>query len=163
MTKKNTSTPPKMTATKKKNGKSGSKCQKKTKSVQRHHFVGVRIISVVFHRIERVFFIVDGLFVGVIVFVVVCCIQDVISFVNDIEHQEKTRLRQPGQPESTQEEGPHIKSMMKQEPKLAAYNVDGFNSTSTKNECLKHPSNKNLPVTQEGQLTFLLDKYHYQR
>ncbi len=48
---------------------------------------------------------------------------------------------------------------MKQEPKLAAYNIDWFKSTSTKNECLKHTSNKNLPVTQEGQLTFLLDKY----
>ncbi len=52
-----------------------------------------------------------------------------------------------------------IKSMMKQEPKLAAYDVDWFNSTSTKNKCLKHTSDKNLPVTQEGQLTFLLDKY----
>jgi hypothetical protein len=30
---------------------------------------------------------------------------------------------------------------------------------STKNECLKHTSNKNLSVTQEGQLTFPLDKY----
>jgi hypothetical protein len=49
--------------------------------------------------------------------------------------------------------------MMKQEPKLAAYDGDWFNSTSTKNKCLKHTSNKNLPVTQEGQLTFLLDKY----
>jgi hypothetical protein len=53
----------------------------------------------------------------------------------------------------------HIKSMMKQEPKLAAYNINWFNSTSTKNKCLTHTSNKNLPVTQEGQLTFLLDKY----
>jgi hypothetical protein len=52
-----------------------------------------------------------------------------------------------------------IKSMMKQEPKLATYDVDWFNSTSTKNKCLKHTSDKNLPVTQEGQLTFLLDKY----
>jgi hypothetical protein len=48
---------------------------------------------------------------------------------------------------------------MKQKPKLAAYNIDWFNSTSTKNKCLKHTSDKNLPVTQEGQLTFLLDKY----
>jgi hypothetical protein len=46
-----------------------------------------------------------------------------------------------------------------QEPKLAAYNVDWFDSTSTKNKCLKHTSNMNLPVTQEGQLTFLLGKY----
>jgi hypothetical protein len=106
MTKKNTSTQPKMTATKKKNGKSGSKCKKKTESVQRHRFVGAQIVSVVFHRIEHVFSIVDGLFVGVISAVIFCCIQDVISFVDDIKHQEKTCLRQPGQPESTQEEGP---------------------------------------------------------
>jgi hypothetical protein len=52
-----------------------------------------------------------------------------------------------------------IESMMKQEPKLAAYDVDWFNSMSTKNECLKYTSDKNLPVTQEEQLTFLLDKY----
>jgi hypothetical protein len=50
-------------------------------------------------------------------------------------------------------------SLKKQEPKLAAYEVAWFNSTSTKNKCLKHISNKNLPVTQEGQLTFLLNKY----
>jgi hypothetical protein len=49
--------------------------------------------------------------------------------------------------------------MMKQEPKLAAYNIDWLNSMSTKNKCLKHTSDKNLPVTQEGQLAFLLDKY----
>ncbi len=46
-----------------------------------------------------------------------------------------------------------------QEPKLAAYDIDCFNSTSTTNKCLKHTSSKNLPVTQEGQLTFLLSKY----
>jgi hypothetical protein len=52
-----------------------------------------------------------------------------------------------------------IESMMKQEPKLAAFDVDWFNSTSTKIECLKHTSDKNLPVTQEGQLNFSLEKY----
>jgi hypothetical protein len=46
-----------------------------------------------------------------------------------------------------------------QEQKLAAYKVDWFNFTSTKNECLKHTSKNNLPVTQEGQITFLLYKY----
>jgi hypothetical protein len=30
---------------------------------------------------------------------------------------------------------------------------------STRNKCLKHTSNKSVPVTQEGQLTFLLNKY----
>jgi hypothetical protein len=46
-----------------------------------------------------------------------------------------------------------------QDPKLAAYEVDWFNSISTKNKCLKHTSKNNLPVTQEGQITFLLNKY----
>ncbi len=45
------------------------------------------------------------------------------------------------------------------EPKLAAYDIDRFNSTSTQNECLKHTSSINLPSTQEEQLTFLLSKY----
>jgi hypothetical protein len=52
-----------------------------------------------------------------------------------------------------------IKSMMNEEPKLVAYNVDWFNSTLTKNKCFKHTSEKNLPVSQEGQLTILLGKY----
>jgi hypothetical protein len=46
-----------------------------------------------------------------------------------------------------------------QEPKLAAYDVDWFDSSATKNECLKHVHIKNLPDTQEGQLTFLLGKF----
>jgi hypothetical protein len=46
----------------------------------------------------------------------------------------------------------HIKSMMNEEPKLAAYNVDWFDSALTKNKCLKHTSEKNLPVSQEGLL-----------
>ena len=46
-----------------------------------------------------------------------------------------------------------------QEPKLAAYDVDWFDLSATKNECIKHTSIKNLPDTQEGQLTFLLDKF----
>jgi hypothetical protein len=46
-----------------------------------------------------------------------------------------------------------------QEPKLAAYKVDWFNSMSTKNQCLKHTSENNLPVTQEEQMTFPLNKY----
>ena len=46
-----------------------------------------------------------------------------------------------------------------QEPKLAAYNVDWFDSSATKNECMKHTSIKNLPDTQEGQISFLLSKF----
>jgi hypothetical protein len=49
--------------------------------------------------------------------------------------------------------------MMNKEPKLAAYNVDWLNSTLTKNKCLKHTCEKNLPYSQEGQLTFLLGEY----
>jgi hypothetical protein len=46
-----------------------------------------------------------------------------------------------------------------QEPKSAAYDVDWFDSSATKNKCIKHTSIKNLPDTQEGQLTFLLGKF----
>jgi hypothetical protein len=51
----------------------------------------------------------------------------------------------------------HVESKAK-EPKLAAYNIDWFDSTSTQNECLKHTSNINLPSTQKEQLNFLLSK-----
>ncbi len=46
-----------------------------------------------------------------------------------------------------------------QEPKLAVYDVDWFDLSATKNKCIKHTSIKNLPDTQEGQLTFLLGKF----
>jgi hypothetical protein len=46
-----------------------------------------------------------------------------------------------------------------QEPKLAAYNIDWFDSALTQNKCLKHTLSTNLPSTQEEQLTFLLSKY----
>ncbi len=46
-----------------------------------------------------------------------------------------------------------------QEPKLVAYDVDWFDLSVTKNECIKHTLIKNLPDTQEGQLTFLLGKF----
>jgi hypothetical protein len=39
-----------------------------------------------------------------------------------------------------------IESMMNEEPKLAACNIDWLDSTLTKNKCLKHTSEKNLPV-----------------
>jgi hypothetical protein len=45
------------------------------------------------------------------------------------------------------------------EPKLAAYDIDWFDSTPTQNKCLKHTSSTNLPSTQEEQLIFLLSKY----
>jgi hypothetical protein len=46
-----------------------------------------------------------------------------------------------------------------QEPKLAAYDVDWFDSSATKKKCIMHTSIKNLLDTQEGQLTFLLGKF----
>ena len=45
------------------------------------------------------------------------------------------------------------------EPKLAAYEIEWFDSAAMKNEILKHLSIKNLPATQEEQLTFFLGKY----
>ncbi len=46
-----------------------------------------------------------------------------------------------------------------QEPKLVVYDVDWFDLSATKNKCIKHTSIKNLPDTQEGQLTFILGKF----
>ena len=43
--------------------------------------------------------------------------------------------------------------------KLAAYEIDWFDCSATLNECLKYTNIKNLPITNEGQLTFLLSKF----
>ncbi len=51
------------------------------------------------------------------------------------------------------------KKKTQKEPKLAAYNIDWFDSTSTKNKFFKHTSTNNVPSSQEEQLTFLLSKY----
>ncbi len=42
---------------------------------------------------------------------------------------------------------------------MAAYDIDWFNSSATQNKCLKYAHIKNLPDTEEGQLTFLLSKF----
>ncbi len=68
-------------------------------------------------------------------------------------------LDSPDNQNQAKKKAHHNEPLKKQEPKLAAYEVDWFNSTSTKNKYLKHTSNKNLPVTQEEQLTFLLNNY----
>ncbi len=65
------------------------------------------------------------------------------------DDEEKPKKKIPKEP----------KTKTTKEPKLAAYNIDWFDSAATKNECLKHLSIKNLPSTQEEQLTFLLGKY----
>ncbi len=46
----------------------------------------------------------------------------------------------------------NTESAMIDEPKLSAYDVNWFNTTSLKKECLKYTLEKNLSVTQEGQL-----------
>ncbi len=71
-------------------------------SIKRCSFIGVRIISIVFHCFEQVVPIVDGPFFGIVSIINVHCLQDVISFVVDVENQEKTCTRQP----SSQEVGP---------------------------------------------------------
>jgi hypothetical protein len=95
------STPKKMIATDKQNGKSMTK-SRKNESIKRYSFVGVGIISIIFHCFELVVLIVDGLFFGVVSVDNVRCLQDVIYFIVDIKNQEKTPTRQP----SSQEEGP---------------------------------------------------------
>ena len=55
----------------------------------------------------------------------------------------------------------HKTKSIKQETKtkMAAYEIDWFDPSATIIECLKHTNIDNLPVTQEGQLTFLLSKF----
>jgi hypothetical protein len=60
--------------------------------------------------------------------------------LDDVDHHAKTKPK-------------------KQEPKLAAYDIDWFDSSAIKNECLKYTHIMNLPDTQEGQITFLLSKF----
>jgi hypothetical protein len=60
--------------------------------------------------------------------------------LDDVDHRAKTKPK-------------------KQEPKLAAYDIDWFDSLAIKNECLKYTHITNLPDTQEGQITFLLSKF----
>jgi hypothetical protein len=51
------------------------------------------------------------------------------------------------------------KKKTQKKTKLAAYDINWFDLTSTENKCLKHTSTNNIPSTQEEQLTFLLSKY----
>jgi hypothetical protein len=60
--------------------------------------------------------------------------------LDDVDHRMKTKPK-------------------KQEPTLAAYDIDWFDSSAIKNECLKYTHITNLPDTQEGQITFLLSKF----
>jgi hypothetical protein len=130
-----------------------------TKPIRRGNFVVVRILSVIFHCIERVFPFINKLLsmlspsslsaaskTSSLSSLILNAKKRLILDSHDIQIQDKKKAHR-------------IKPTKKQEPKLAAYEIDWFNYTSTKNECLKHTSDKNLPVTQEGQLTFLLNTY----
>jgi hypothetical protein len=56
------------------------------------NITGVQVISV--HCIDCIRSIVDRFFVIVISVVAVCCVEDVIVNVNNIENKEQTRLKQ---------------------------------------------------------------------
>jgi hypothetical protein len=132
---------------------------KKSKSIQWHSFIGVRIISVVFHclnvssRLSMDFFLASSLSS----LSAASKTSSLLSLTLNIK--KKLVLDSPDNQNQAKKKAHCNKPLKKQKPKLAANEVDWFNSTSTKNECLKHTSNKNLPVTQERQLTFLLNKY----
>jgi hypothetical protein len=131
-------------------------------SVQREHFVGFQIISVVFHHIDCVFLIINRLFVGAsspLLLSVVSKTSSLSSMMSNIKN--RLVLDSPDNHRTTnfKKKAHRIKSMMNEEPKLAAYNIDWLNSKLTKNKCSKHTSEKNLPISRGGQLTFLLGKY----
>ncbi len=69
--------------------------------------------------------------------------------LNLSDDKEKPKKKTPKEPQTK----------TTKEPKLAADDINWFDSAATKNEILKHLSIKNLPATQEEQLTFLLGKY----
>jgi hypothetical protein len=85
----------------------------------------------------------------------VCCLQGIISFGVDIKIKKRLVLDSP----QAKKKAHRMNILKNQEPKLVAYKVDWINSMSTKIKCLEHTSKNNLPVTQEEQITFLLNKY----
>ncbi len=76
---------------KKKNGNSLSKVRKKNDYIQSCNITGVLVISV--HCIDCIHSIVDELFVIVIFVVAVCCVEDIVVNVNNVDDKEKTRLK----------------------------------------------------------------------
>lgn len=61
-------------------------------------------------------------------------------FVDDTDHFENTKYK-------------------KSELKLAAYDIDWFDSQAINNECLKYDIEQNLPGSQEEKLLFLLSQF----
>jgi hypothetical protein len=159
MTKTNTSTPQKMIAMEKKNGKSGLKSQNKpnpSKGVVSLVSELSPLSSTALNLLSRLsmdFFLASS----PSPLSAASMASSLLSSMLNIK--KRLVLDSPDNQNQAKKNAHRNKPLKKQEPKLAAYEVDWFNSTSTKNECLKHTSDKNLPVTQEGQLTFLLNKY----
>jgi hypothetical protein len=128
---------------------------KKIESIKRCSFVGVRIVSVVFHRFKRVVPIVDGLFLASPLLLMFAPSKTSSLLLSKLKIKKRPVLDSPQAKKKA-----HCMDILKnQEPKLAAYEVDWFNSTPTKMECLKNTSENNLPFTQEEQISFLLNKY----
>jgi hypothetical protein len=127
--------------------------EKKTDFIQSFNTAGVRVVSV--HCIDCIRLIVDGLFVIVISVIAVCCVAEFVVNVDDIDVKKRLISNDDNKPKKKTQ---RVESKAK-EPKLAAYNIDWFDSTSTQNKCLNHTLSTNLPSTQEEQPTFLLTKY----
>jgi hypothetical protein len=160
MTKKNTSTPPKMTAIEKKDGKSGLKCQKKNLNPSEGVVLLVSKSSPLSSTASNVSsqLLMDFLLASSMSSLSAASkTSSLLSTTSNIK--KRLVLDSPDNQSQPKKKAHCIKSMTKQEPKLAAYDIDWFNSMATENKCLKHTSDKNLPVTQDRQLTFLLDKY----
>ncbi len=114
-------------------------------------FIGGRVISVVFHPFDGVLLIVDGPFLALLPSSLSAVSK--LSSVSSTTSNIKKRLVLDNNDHRGNTKPKY------QEPKSAAYDLDWFYSSATKNKCIKHTSIKNLPDTQEGQLTFLLGKF----
>jgi hypothetical protein len=119
------------------------------------NFVGVGIVSIVFHCFEHVVPIVDGLFLALSPSPMSAA-SNMSSLLLSTSKIKKILILDSPQ---AKKKANCMDILKNQEPKLVVDEVDWFNSTSTKNKCLKNTSKNNLPVTQEEQITFLLNKY----
>ncbi len=79
------------TPTKKRMVSRFQRLEKETDYVQNRNITGVRVVSI--HCINCIRSIVDGFVVIVISVVAVCCVEDIVVIVNDVDDKEKTRLK----------------------------------------------------------------------
>ncbi len=130
------------------------KVSKITKSIWRRSFVGVRIVSVIFYRCKQVISITDGLFFASSPSSLSAASKtsSLSSSMSNIK--KRLVLDSPDNQNQAKKKAHCNEPLKKQEPKFAVYEADWFNSTSTKYKCLKHTSDKNLPVTQEWATNF---------